>query len=38
METTTTALVGEILEMPNRYVVGNIGVAFIYKALETKKR
>ncbi|HZJ76418.1 MAG TPA: UDP-N-acetylmuramoyl-L-alanine--D-glutamate ligase [Oscillospiraceae bacterium] len=38
-KTTTTALVGEIFKNAGKttYVVGNIGVAFIYKALETKE-
>lgn len=38
-KTTTTALVGEIFKNAGRttHVVGNIGVAFIYKALETKE-
>lgn len=38
-KTTTTALVGEIFKNAGKttHVVGNIGVAFIYKALETKK-
>ncbi len=37
-KTTTTALVGEIFKNAGRttHVVGNIGVAFISKALETK--
>lgn len=38
-KTTTTALMGEIFKNANRntYVVGNIGVAAISKALETKE-
>ncbi len=38
-KTTTTALVGEIFKNAGKttYVVGNIGVAFICKALETKE-
>lgn len=38
-KTTTTALVGEIFKNASRvtHVVGNIGIAFISKALETKK-
>jgi len=38
-KTTTTALVGEIFKNAGRttHVVGNIGIAFISKALETKR-
>lgn len=38
-KTTTTALVGEIFKRTGKttHIVGNIGVAFICKALETKK-
>jgi len=38
-KTTTTALVGEIFKNAGRttHVVGNIGIAFISKALETKQ-
>ncbi len=38
-KTTTTALVGEIFKNAGRttYVVGNIGLAFICKALQTKE-